>query len=347
MSRATDPRPRRALRLATGVALATAASYGFALPIPFFAPILTLILLARSPQPLPLNAIVGLTVLVALTTSTGLLLIPVLRYATVSGVLLVGLALFLCFRHMLRGGNPLPATFLVAGVTLIAAAGTTSFDLAKLVVEALAKAVFLAGLMVGLSHWLFPEPANAPAAAPPPTVSDVDAGWISLRAALVVLPSFLFALSDPAAFIPLVWKSVTLGQQACATNARDATREILGSTLLGGLLAVVFWSALTVFPHLWMFFLWTLLFSLVLGRELYGLGRTRFSPGLCLNTLVTMLLLLGQSVQDSAAGKDVYTAFALRMGLFTAVTLYACAMVYLIDRRRDLRRAPAVGTPAI
>jgi hypothetical protein len=29
------------------------------------------------------------------------------------------------------------------------------------------------------------------------------------------------------------------------------------------------------------------------------------------------------------------------MGLFTAVTLYACAMVYLIDRRRAKTRAGA------
>jgi hypothetical protein len=40
-------------------------------------------------------------------------------------------------------------------------------------------------------------------------------------------------------------------------------------------------------------------------------------------------------VQDSAAGKDVYTAFAVRMALFVAVTLYACAMVFVIDKRRD------------
>ena len=320
--------------MAAGAALATAASYGLALPMPYVAPILTLMLLAKSSQPLPLKGIVGVTVLIALTTSTGLVLIPVLRYATFSGVLLVGLALFLCFRHMHRGGNSLPATFLVAGMTLIAAAGTTNFDLAKTVVEALTKGMFLAGLTVGLSHWLFPEPPNAPVAAPPPVAMDVDAGWIGLRAALVVLPSFLLALSDPASFIPLIWKSVGLGQQACATNAQSAMREILGATLLGGLLAVLFWSALTVFPDLWMFFLWTLLFTLVFARKLYGLGGTRLSPGLCMNTLVTMVLLLGQSVQDSMAGKDVYTAFAIRMGLFTAVTLYACAMVYLIDRQR-------------
>jgi hypothetical protein len=31
-------------------------------------------------------------------------------------------------------------------------------------------------------------------------------------------------------------------------------------------------------------------------------------------------------------GKDVYTAFAVRMGLFMAVTLYAYLMVRLLDR---------------
>jgi hypothetical protein len=36
-----------------------------------------------------------------------------------------------------------------------------------------------------------------------------------------------------------------------------------------------------------------------------------------------MLILLGPAFEDSASGKDVYAAFAVRMGLFVAVTLYA------------------------
>jgi uncharacterized membrane protein (DUF373 family) len=43
-------------------------------------------------------------------------------------------------------------------------------------------------------------------------------------------------------------------------------------------------------------------------------------------------------VQDSFVGKDVYTAFAVRMGLFIVVTLYACLMVYLLDQRRRVRQ---------
>ncbi len=50
-----------------------------------------------------------------------------------------------------------------------------------------------------------------------------------------------------------------------------------------------------------------------------------------------MIILLGQSVQDSVAGKDVYSAFAVRMGLFVAVTLYACLMLQLLDQPRPAK----------
>jgi hypothetical protein len=339
VSRPNDPRPRRALRLATGTALAIAVGFGLALPIPFIAPMLTLFLLARSNRPLPLRAVVGLPLLVAVTTSGGLLMIPLLQYASASGVLLIGLALFMCFRYMLRGGNALLATFAVVGLTMISAAGTSSFALALTVIEALAKGLLVAGLIASVSHWLFPEPSNVSDVAAPNLETPVDALWIALRATLVVLPAFLLALIDPSAYMPLIMKSVTLGQQACTTLARDAARELLGATLLGGLLAIAFWSVLTVFPHLWMFFLWMMLFGLLAARKLYALSATRLSSGFWLNTLSTLILLLGQSVQDSAAGKDVYSAFAIRMALFVAVTLYACAMIYLIDNRRDRRKA--------
>lgn len=326
------PRAQRALRLATGTALCLAASFGLALPIPFIAPVLALLLLASVNRPLPLKAGVILAVVAMLTTGLGLLLIPVLRYYPVSGVLLIGVSLFLVFRFGLRGGNNLVVTFLVIGLTMISSAGVAEFDLAAMVIGALVKGLLLAVLVVAISHWLFPEPANAPS---PPTAQPLPAeevGRVALRATLIVLPAFLLALIDPAGYLPIVLKAATLGQQSSST-ARHAGRELVGSTLLAGILAVLFWCALSLFVHLWMFFLWMLLFGLVLARKLYALSPTRLSPGFWLNSMITMIILLGQSVQDSLAGKDVYTAFAVRMGLFTLVTLYACLMVYLLDRR--------------
>lgn len=330
------PRAQRALRLATGTALCLAGSFGLGLPIPFIAPVLALLLLATVNRPLPFKAGIVLAVVAMLTTGVGLLLIPVLRYYPVSGVLLVGVCLFLVFRFGLRGGNNLIVTFLVIGLTMISSAGVAEFDLAAMVIGALVKGLLLAVLVVAVSHWLFPDPPNAPSPPPAPLLPAEEVSRVALRATLIVLPAFLLAMIDPASYLPIILKAVGLGQQS-STTARNAGRELVGSTLLAGMLAVLFWSALSLFVHLWMFFLWMLLFGLILARKLYALSPTRLSPGFWLNSLITMIILLGQSVQDSLAGKDVYTAFAVRMGLFILVTLYACLMVYLLDQRPPKR----------
>ncbi len=332
-----DPRAQRALRLASGTALCLAVSFGLGLPLPFIAPLFALFLLAKLDRPLSLKAGLGLTLVVMLTTGSGLLLIPLLRYASFSGVLLVGLCLFLAFRHGLSGGNGMLTTFLVIGLTMISAAGTADFALALMVIGALVQNLLLAVLILPLGHWLFPEPADAPALPAEPTLPADEVGWVALRAALVVLPAYLLALINPAGYMAIILKAVSLGQQSCTATVRDAAHELIGSTLLGGLLAILFWWALGLFVHLWMFFLWMLLFGLLLARKLYRLSPTRQSPGFWLNSLVTMIILLGLSVQDSANGQDVYSAFALRMGLFIAISLYAWLMVYLLDRYRQRR----------
>jgi hypothetical protein len=324
----------RALRLALGVALCLVASFGLGLPVPILAPVFAVLLLAMRSEPLPIKAAPMLAILVLLSCGSGLLLIPILRHAPVSGVLLVGVGVFLVLRYALKGGNGLLANLLVVGLTMIAAAGTSDFTLALMVVEAMAKGMLLAVLGTALAHVLVPEPADAPAQPAPPLPDRADVGWIALRATLIVMPAFLLALIAPDAFMPLIMKAVSLGQQAGETRARHASRELIGSTVLAGVLAMLMWAALSVFVHLWMFFLWVLLFTLWQGRRLYRVVSTRHSPAYWVSCLTTLLILLGQSVQDSAAGQDVYRAFAVRMALFLAVSLYASALLIWLDRRR-------------
>ncbi|GLH34231.1 hypothetical protein BR1R5_36200 [Pseudomonas sp. BR1R-5] len=324
----------RALRLALGVALCLVASFGLGLPVPILAPVFAVLLLTMRSEPLPIKAAPMLAILVLLSCGSGLLLIPLLRHAPVSGVLLVGVGVFLVLRYALKGGNGLLANLLVVGLTMIAAAGTSDFTLALMVVEAMAKGMLLAVLGTALAHVLVPEPADAPAQPAPPLPDRADVGWIALRATLIVMPAFLLALIAPDAFMPLIMKAVSLGQQAGETRARHASRELIGSTVLAGVLAMLMWAALSVFVHVWMFFLWVLLFTLWQGRRLYRVVSTRHSPAYWVSCLTTLLILLGQSVQDSAAGQDVYRAFAVRMALFLAVSLYASALLIWLDRRR-------------
>ncbi|WNC92637.1 DUF2955 domain-containing protein [Paraburkholderia sp. FT54] len=328
---------RRALRVATGTALCLAVSFALDLPIPVVAPVFAVFLLATQNRPLSFKAGIAFALVVALTTGSGLLLVPLLRHYAFAGVMITGLMLFLAFRYGLRGGNNLVATFLVAGLTMISAAGTADFQLAVTVVGALVKGLVLAVVVSALVHRLFPEPMSARLQPAAPVMANELAVRVALRAALVVMPVYLLAMTDPASYMPIIMKSVSLGRQSCTTTARSAARDLIGSTLLGGLLAVAFWFALRLFVDLWMFFLWMLLFGLVVGRKLYRISPTRYSPGFWLNSLVTTIILLGQSVQDSVAGKDVYSAFAVRMGLFLAVTAYACVMLLIFEGRRRVR----------
>jgi hypothetical protein len=302
------------MRLALATALCVGVSYGAQLPIPMVAPVMAVYLCVSMDRALSLRAGVGLALMVMATTGSGLLIAPILRQAPFSGVLITGLCLFLAFRHGLRGGNALVSMFLAAGVTLIAAAGTTSTALALTVVEGLGKGLLCAAAALGVSVWLIPGPAAPPRAAPASAIVPGDADRLAWRATLVVMPTFLLAMTDPAAYLPIVMKAI-------------------------GLLAMTFWLALGLFVHLWMYCLWMAFIALLVGRRLFGLRSARASPGFWSNSLVTMIILLGQSVEDSAAGKDVYRAFAIRMALFTGVSLYAYAMLLLLDRRRSAPRA--------
>ena len=117
---------RRALRMATGTASCLAISFALDLSIPVIAPVFAAFLLATQNRPLSFKAGVMLGLVVMLTTGSGLLLVPLLRHYAFAGVMLIGLLLFLAFRYGLCGGNNLVATFLVAGLTMVSAAGTAA-----------------------------------------------------------------------------------------------------------------------------------------------------------------------------------------------------------------------------
>ena len=76
---------------------------------------------------------------------------------------------------------------------------------------------------------------------------------------------------------------------------------------------------------------------MVLSAAVRRSGTSRLPPSFWQNLVVTLLILLGPAVEDSANGKDVYAAFAVRMGLFIAVALYAWLAVYLLEQLRSRR----------
>jgi hypothetical protein len=334
---------RRVFRLASAMALALAAAYGFAMPLPFLAPLFVLMLGAVPAAPIGPKALVGLVIVVLITLGVGLVMVPLLESYPVSAVLMVAAGLFFGTWQSLRLGNAMVGTLLGAGLTLIPAAGVAEFALAVEVIRALAMAIALAVVCLWLVYPWFPEDPGRPPA--PPAVAAAGPAWVALRTALIVLPPFLIALTNPASYLPLIMKSLVLGKQGSEVSVRTAGRELLGSTLLGGCAAIVFWFALKLHPTLWMFAWWMAFFGLGFAAKLFGVWRTRWPPSFWINACVTMLILLGPAVEDTTSGKDVKQAFATRMALFVAVTLYAWAAVFVLERVHTRRVASARSGP--
>jgi hypothetical protein len=151
------------------------------------------------------------------------------------------------------------------------------------------------------------------------------------------MPVFVLALTNPALYLAAIIKTAMLGQQANSTSARSAGRELVGSTLMGAWMATLVWLGLSMRPNLWMLMLWLVAAALWAGAKLFGVRRTSFPPSFWSNALVTMLILLGPGIEDAAVGKDVYSASATRVALFVAVSLYAWATVWVLERWRGSR----------
>jgi len=316
------------------VALALAAAYALAVPLPFIAPLFALMLAAPPKPPMGPKGLFGLVMVVALSLGIGLILIPLLLKYPVVAILLVTLGLYLSFYLTVHKGKALLGSFLTMGFTLISAAGTVDFALATTLIQSLVIGITIAIVCQWMVYPWFPEdPAvaqQAPAAAP----GVENSNWIALRGTLIVLPVYLLALTNPLAYLAIIMKSVSLGQQSSLVDARSAGKELLGSTFLGGFFAILFWAMLGMLTNLWMFFLLMLLFGLYFSSKIYQLAKTRFPASFWLNVGITMLIVLGPAVEDSDSGKDVYAAFMVRMGLFVAVTFYAWLAVYVLEHLR-------------
>ncbi len=333
---------RRIFRLALVPSLALAAAYALQMPLPFIAPLFAFILTSIPGSPLPAKKIIGLILLVIITLGFGIILIPLLLHFQFSAILLVAVGLYLSSYLTVNLNKNLPGAFMAMGLTMVSAAGTVNDVLATLIIQSLIFGIIIASICQALVYPFFPEkpaPAQTAAAQTDESLKNSEqSNWIAIRSTLIVLPAYLLLLSNPGMYMPIMMKAVLLSQQSSTLDTRSAARELIGSTFMGGVFAVLLWLGLGIWPNLWMFFLWILLISLYFSCKIYRLIQTRLTASFWLNTAITMLILIGPAVEDSNSGKDVYSAFFIRLSLFIGITLYALVAVYLLEYLRSRKR---------
>lgn len=327
-----DPASRPVLRLTLGVGVALPVAYGLALTLPFIAVLVAVLILSKDGPPLPLLKAGIAAGMLMLLTGSGLLLVPLLENYALAALLLVAAALFLLFYLGIKSANPL-LNLLVVAFTMIPVAGVLEQAAAIAVIKTMAAGVVLGAASSAVADVFLPA-VGAPAKNKAQATDATAAGWIAARGVVIVLPVFILALQNPALYMAAIMKTAALGQQAGTLGAKEAGRELLGSTLMGALLATLVWFGLKLWPSLWMFTLWMMLATCWLAMRLYRIRPSAHPPSYWMNALLTLIIFLGPAVEDSANGKDVYSAAVLRLCLFTGVALYAWAAIYVLENIR-------------
>ena len=327
---------KAALRLTIGLGVAVLVAYGFALPAPFVVCVMSVILLCKPGPPLPLPRASATAVVLAVLLLAGVLMVPLHENYALTGLLLTAAILYAVFYGGLRSGNPVTmllvmafALIPVAGVAEQALAGSSADHRRRRRHRRPGQGRF-ARLLSGTTGLRGAAPAAR-------SSSQTAASWIALRAVVIVMPVFVLALTNPSLYLAAVMKAVTLGQQAGETNARSAGKELVGSTLMGALIGACVWLGLSLLANLWMLALWLMAAALWCGSAMFGARRTAFRPSFWSNALVTALILLGPAIEDSASGKSVLQAAAVRTCLFVAVAVYAWLTVWGLEHWRETR----------
>ncbi len=325
---------RRTFRLALTVTVALVLAYGSGMSVPYFAPLLAFILTVKPAPPMPVGKLLILAVALAVILGIGLWVAPLVEQYAPVGFSLVALGLFVSSRLSLGGDKAAVGTLLAMGLTLISALGVVSLALAQTLVMMLVAAVVIAVVSQWIVYPFFPEsdlnPEVLPAAQD--SAEGVSEDTSALRAVVVIMPAYLFLLINPTGHTPVMMKSIMLAQSPSVIEARQAAMELLGATVLGGVLAVLLWFGLKLSPRLDIFALLILWVMIGLGRKLYVSNSTRFSQQFWIDVSVTMFILIGPAVADSAAGKDPYQAFLFRFGMFFLVAVYTWGSMVLLNR---------------
>ncbi|MFM5229033.1 hypothetical protein ACET9H_07135 [Aeromonas media] len=322
---------RAVLRIGTGIGLAAGICYGLALPMPHLGVIMAWVVLCRPGEALGLKKGLAGGLLLLGIMAAGVLLVPLLTHYALAAVLLIALLLYLLMQQSMAGKGA-AAMLLIMAITVIPVAGLIEQSLAIAIAQMMGLGILIGTLVNRMAHALFPPLPVVGAVARPAPLPPEHPERLALRAVAIVLPVWLLALGNPAFYIPAVMKTVALAQQSTSLNARQAGQELVLSTLAGALLAFALWMGLSLWPSLLMLVLMLSLMTLWLARRLIRLVAGRFPPSFWSNAWITALILFGPAIEDSATGKDVWLAAAMRCGLYLVVAGYGWLCILLLEQ---------------
>ena len=330
----TDVRSRRIVRFALGTTVGSGLAYLIGFDLPFLVPILVAMMLA-SPAPCPsVRQGLAFVLPVAVGAFLGVVLTRYFLQFRVLFLLMESLVLYRIFYALAGGAAPLRMVWLLIAALIIPLVGQASIVLSVGVAWGLVKGTVIAMLVIWLSFGLLPDPPaesvsgnGRPEARPARPVPPPAARAAYARRTLIVLfPMVLvfFYLSLYSDAVILVYVGLLSLLPSFAAGWQQGKGMLIGN-LLGGVVAIIFYNLLTVYPEFPMFLFLSLILGLTFGDVIFS---TRPIAPMVKTAFNAVVLLVGMSLIGS--GSDAASKFYLRIAqIMLAVAYVAVAFGFL------------------
>jgi hypothetical protein len=311
------------LRFTAGTTVAFIASEAMGWAPTFLAPVLVAVLLASLPAAPPLKVGLGLVLVMAVAAGLAFVLSSLLQLVPIILTGLVGVLIFVAFEAMAQQRAKLPATLLLLCMATIPVIALTAPAYAAVLPKALVRSMAVAVVLVWAVYAAWPCIARRPPQ--PAAVAKDEPIKMALVGTAVVMPvmlaHLLFGLAD--ALPVLVTVVLLVATFDIREGATESLVKMLGN-LVGGLIAIVAFIVLAVFPSLLTLGLITVVISAFSAARIAKGGA---QAAVALMTFNSALIVLSTAIGNPSASSGVWLTRLFQFGL---ACVFATAMMTLI-----------------
>lgn len=301
-----DPRERAEahalLRYAVGVTASFVVCSALDWQPAFLAPVLTSVLIANLPMRPPLKLALVIVASLALSGLAMVLLSLTLYHFPVVLFGVVALCTFLVFHWMLSGGPGLPLLLSMIAVGIVPMMTLASPQHAGAVPLMLLRGIATAMVTVWVVYAIWPAP-------PPPRAvakADVDTEPLAtaVAATLAIMPLMLaYLLLTPTHAVPALMGVIIIVSQFQLQRSRWRARAYVVGNIIGGLIGVLAFWLLTMWPSLFTLAVLTFLAALVPGSRIATGADNAMAASIA---GIGMLIIFGSSIQEGPASPELW-----------------------------------------
>lgn len=323
-----DVNRMRQLRLSFGLTISAGLAYGINWPLAFLLPVFTCMLLAL-PLPKPSLKVTLKNMLNTLKAfAFGAAFSVFFLHYPVAYIILLGLVLFHLYYYLNRGGSFWLVLMSMLAILILPMIANSNEGLAISFSVGFVYSSWLTLAIIWLMHFIFPDPERTPF----PDLPGFQPGYNKIAAQLA-LKSTLVSFPIAAVFITyglsdymlvMIFSAIFILKPEL-TAGKEAGKNSLISTLLGGLYACFFYWLLVAVPLFYFYIMLLLLTSLYFSMKIFSPDPTAKYYS---SALIAMLVVINSSM---GAGADFNAILINRIVLISGAIVYIVLMLKIIE----------------